>query len=181
MRRLSAAALAAIISGCTTMQSTSTFDAARLREIDRTIETAIAEHKLPGGVFHLERGSSVYEKVYGNRALVPVVEPMTDDTIFDAFVWEALRFVPGAVIADSGQRGGLTSLFVRGGESRYNKVIVDGVPVNEPGGVFNFGVVPLAQTDRIEFFRGANSTLYGSDAMTSVVQWIESAKQRRRP
>jgi uncharacterized protein YbbC (DUF1343 family)/CubicO group peptidase (beta-lactamase class C family) len=84
MRRLSAAALAAILSGCTTMQNTSTFDAARLREIDRTIETAIAEHKLPGGVFHLERGDSVYEKAYGNRALVPAVEPMTDDTIFDA-------------------------------------------------------------------------------------------------
>jgi len=84
MRRFSAAALAAITSACTTMQSTSTFDAARLREIDRTIETAIAEHKLPGGVFHLERGNSVYEKVYGNRALVPAVETMTDDTIFDA-------------------------------------------------------------------------------------------------
>src|SRR5438270_8925352 len=84
MRRLSAAALAAIISGCTTMQSTGAFDTERLREIDRTIETAIAEHKLPGGVFHLERGNSVYEKVYGNRALVPVVEPITDDTIFDA-------------------------------------------------------------------------------------------------
>jgi len=84
MRRLSAAALAAILSACTTMQSTSTFDPAKLREIDRTIETAIAEHKLPGGVFHLERGNSVYEKVYGNRALVPAVETMTDDTIFDA-------------------------------------------------------------------------------------------------
>jgi uncharacterized protein YbbC (DUF1343 family)/CubicO group peptidase (beta-lactamase class C family) len=84
MRRLSAAALAAIITGCTTMQNNSTFDAERLREIDRTIETAIAEHKLPGGIFHLERGDSVYEKIYGNRALVPAVEPMTDDTIFDA-------------------------------------------------------------------------------------------------
>jgi uncharacterized protein YbbC (DUF1343 family)/CubicO group peptidase (beta-lactamase class C family) len=84
MRRFSIAALAAIVSACTTMQNTSTFDAARLREIDRTIETAIHEHKLPGGVFHLERGASVYEKAYGNRALVPTVEPMTDDTIFDA-------------------------------------------------------------------------------------------------
>ncbi|MEA2342060.1 MAG: hypothetical protein QOF63_229 [Thermoanaerobaculia bacterium] len=84
MRRFSVAALAAILSACTTMQNTSTFDAARLREIDRTIDTAIAEHKLPGGVFHLERGNSVYEKVYGNRAVVPAVESMTDDTIFDA-------------------------------------------------------------------------------------------------
>jgi len=84
MRRISIAALAALLTGCTTMQTTSTFDTDRLREIDRTIETAIAEHKLPGGVFHLERGSSIYEKSYGNRALVPIIEPMTDDTIFDA-------------------------------------------------------------------------------------------------
>src|SRR5437762_2814144 len=84
MRRFSIAAVAAVLSACTTMQNTSSFDAARLREIDRTIETAIAEHKLPGGVFHLEHGDSVYEKAYGNRALVPAVEPMTIDTIFDA-------------------------------------------------------------------------------------------------
>jgi len=83
---------------------------------------------------------------------------------------EILRFAPGAVISDTGQRGGLTSLFVRGGESTYNKVIIDGVPVNEPGGTFDFGVVSTAQIDRIELLRGSQSTLYGSDAMTSVVQ-----------
>jgi len=70
----------------------------------------------------------------------------------------------------AGQRGGIASLFVRGGDSRYNKVIVDDVPVNEPGGTFDFGVLPLAEADRLEFVRGAQSTLYGSDAMTSVVQ-----------
>ena len=83
---------------------------------------------------------------------------------------DALRFLPGALIATVGQRGGLSSLFVQGGESRYNKVIIDGVPVNEPGGTFDFGTVPTAQSERIEFLRGAQSTLYGSDAMTSVVQ-----------
>jgi outer membrane cobalamin receptor len=81
-----------------------------------------------------------------------------------------LRFLPGAVIGTNGRWGSLSSLFVRGGESRYNKVIVDGVPIDEPGGTFDFGVVPLQQTDRLEFVRGAQSTLYGSDAMTSVVQ-----------
>jgi outer membrane cobalamin receptor len=83
---------------------------------------------------------------------------------------EALRFLPGAVIDTQGRRGGLASLFVRGGDSRYNKVIIDGVPVDEPGGTFDFGVVPLAEAERLEFVRGAQSTLYGSDAMTSVVQ-----------
>jgi len=83
---------------------------------------------------------------------------------------DALRFLPGAVVNDAGQRGGLTSLFVRGGESRYNKVIVDGVTINEPGGTFDFGTLPLDQADRMEFVRGTQSTLYGSDAMTSLVQ-----------
>jgi len=83
---------------------------------------------------------------------------------------DALRFVPGAVVNVGGQRGGLGSLFVRGGDSRYNKVLIDGVPVNEPGGTFDFGTVPLAEADRVEFQRGSQSTLYGSDAMTSVVQ-----------
>lgn len=83
---------------------------------------------------------------------------------------DAIRFLPGAIVNDAGQRGGLTSLFVRGGESRYNKVIVDGVTINEPGGTFDFGTLPLDQADRMEFVRGTQSTLYGSDAMTSVVQ-----------
>ena len=83
---------------------------------------------------------------------------------------DALRFLPGAVVNVAGQRGGLGSLFVRGGDSRYNKSLVDGVPVNDPGGTFNFSTVPLAETDRLEFVRGAQSTLYGSDAMTSVLQ-----------
>jgi outer membrane cobalamin receptor len=83
---------------------------------------------------------------------------------------DAVRFLPGAVVNTAGQRGGLSSLFVRGGESNYNKVIVDGVTINEPGGTFDFGTLSLAQGDRMEFVRGAQSTLYGSDAMTSVVQ-----------
>jgi outer membrane cobalamin receptor len=83
---------------------------------------------------------------------------------------DAVRFLPGAIVNDAGQRGGLTSLFVRGGESRYNKVIVDGVTINEPGGTFDFGTLSLDQADRMEFARGAQSTLYGSDAMTSVLE-----------
>lgn len=92
---------------------------------------------------------------------------------------DAVRFLPGAVVNDAGQRGGLTSLFVRGGESRYNKVIVDGVTINEPGGTFDFGTLGMNQAERMEFVRGAQSTLYGSDAMTSVVQvWTRTGSTR---
>jgi vitamin B12 transporter len=94
---------------------------------------------------------------------------------------DSLRSLPGAVLNASGRRGGLTALFVRGGESRYNKVIVDGVPVNEIGGQYNFGTTSLVGADRIEFMRGAQSTLYGSDAMTSVVQVFSSEGRTRIP
>ena len=52
--------------------------------IDTAIETAVAEHRIPGGVVHIERGTEIYRRAYGNRALVPSVEPMSEDTIFDA-------------------------------------------------------------------------------------------------
>lgn len=97
-----------------------------------------------------------------NGAQLNAMQPVAAD--------DAVRFLPGAVVNTAGQRGGLSSLFVRGGESNYNKVIVDGVTVNEPGGTIDFGTLPLDQADRLEFVRGTQSTLYGSDAMTSVVQ-----------
>ena len=83
---------------------------------------------------------------------------------------DALRFEPGTAVAVAGQRGGLGSLFVEGGDSGYNKVLLDGVPINDPGGIFNVATLPVAETDRVEFLRGAQSTLYGSDAMTSVIE-----------
>lgn len=97
-----------------------------------------------------------------NSTQLQVMNPVSTD--------DALHFLPGAVISTAGQRGGIASLFVRGGDSTYNKVIVDGVTVDQPGGTIDFGNLPLTQADHLEFMRGAQSTLYGSDAMTSVVQ-----------
>lgn len=94
---------------------------------------------------------------------------------------DALRFLPGVVVNTVGRLGGQASLFVRGGESRYNKVIVDGVPINDPGGIFDFGVVPLTAVERLEFVRGTQSVLYGSDAMTSVVQLWSATGHARTP
>ena len=49
-------------------------------------------------------------------------------------VFEALRDVPGAAVVQTGSFGGQASLFMRGGQSNYVKVLLDGVPVNQPGG-----------------------------------------------
>ena len=117
--------------------------------------------------------------VTATRSLVPEDETGTNvsllssaqiETMQPTSLGDALRFLPGAVVNVAGQRGGLGSLFVEGGDSRYNKTLLDGVPINDPGGTFDFSTLPLAEADRIEFLHGAQSTLYGSDAMTSVVE-----------
>ncbi len=85
-------------------------------------------------------------------------------------VTDALREVPGATLVQSGSYGALTSLFLRGGESRYTKVLIDGVAVNAPGGSFDFSHLTTDNIDRIEIVRGPASVLYGADAVSGIVQ-----------
>ncbi len=87
-----------------------------------------------------------------------------------ARVSDALREVPGASLVQSGSYGALTSLFLRGGESRYTKVLIDGVAVNAPGGYFDFSHLTTDNIERIEIVRGPASVLYGADAATGIVQ-----------
>lgn len=60
------------------------FRAEKLAEMDSVIGQAVADKKCPGGVLWFEHQGQVYHKAYGNRAVVPEIEPMTEDTIFDA-------------------------------------------------------------------------------------------------
>ena len=85
-------------------------------------------------------------------------------------VTDALREVPGAALVQSGSYGALTSLFLRGGESRYTKVLIDGVAVNAPGGSFDFSHLTTDNIERIEIVRGPASVLYGADAASGIVQ-----------
>ena len=85
-------------------------------------------------------------------------------------VVDALRQVPGLAVVQTGSYGGATSLFIRGGESKFAKVLIDGVPVNDAGGAFDFSSLSTDNLDRIEIVRGPASVLYGSDAMAGVVQ-----------
>ena len=90
-------------------------------------------------------------------------------------VLDALRRVPGLAVVQTGSYGGVTSLFIRGGESKYAKVLIDGVPVNDAGGAFDFSALSTDNLERIEIVRGPASVLYGSDAMAGVVQLFTRA------
>lgn len=83
---------------------------------------------------------------------------------------DVLRFVPGLNVEATGREGGLASLFSRGGESDYNQVLIDGVRVNVSGGQFDFSRVSAGEIERVEVVRGAQSALYGSDAIGAVIQ-----------
>lgn len=85
-------------------------------------------------------------------------------------VSQALASVPGLAVVQSGSFGATTSLFARGGESDYVKVLVDGVPVNSPGGAFDFASLTTDNLERIEIVRGPSSVAYGSDAVAGVIQ-----------
>src|SRR6266481_929841 len=56
----------------------------KLAEMDAAVEKAVAARQCPGGVLWVEHRGVVYHKAYGQRAVVPDPEPMTEDTIFDA-------------------------------------------------------------------------------------------------
>ncbi len=127
----------------------------RLANASETVVVSATRTPVPG-----EAAGAEVDTLSGEQ--LSTMQPIASD--------EAMRFLPGVVVNSAGQRGGISSLFVRGGESTYNKVIVDGVAVDTPGQTFDFGTLSLAQADRLEFVRGAQSTLYGSDAMTSVIQ-----------
>jgi vitamin B12 transporter len=82
---------------------------------------------------------------------------------------ERLRFIPGLQATQSGQAGGATSLFIRGGGSGANKVLIDGIPVNDIGGNVDYARITSAAVAQAEVLRGPNSALYGSDALAGVV------------
>jgi vitamin B12 transporter len=85
-------------------------------------------------------------------------------------VGDALRGIAGAAVVETGAFGGQTSLFLRGGESDYVKVLLDGVPLNQAGGGLDLAHLTTDNVERIEIVRGPGSVLYGSDAMTGVIQ-----------
>ena len=94
---------------------------------------------------------------------------------------QPLRLVPGLQLTQTGQTGGTTSLFIRGGQDNYNKVLLDGVPVNDVGGEVNFANLATIGIAQIEVLRQPNSALYGSDALAGVVQFTTARGTTPQP
>jgi vitamin B12 transporter len=82
---------------------------------------------------------------------------------------DPLRQVPGDFVVRQGEYGALASLFIRGGNSDSNQVNLDGVPIGDIGGGFDYSNLSTAGIADLEVYRGPNSVLYGSDAASGAV------------
>jgi iron complex outermembrane receptor protein/vitamin B12 transporter len=100
-------------------------------------------------------------------AATSVLSPL-DLALRDDLV-SALRLMPGTFVAQNGGRGAQSSLFVRGGNSDANKILLDGVSAGDLGGRFDFGPLSTTAVESAEVYRGPNSSLYGADAASGVI------------
>ncbi len=88
------------------------------------------------------------------------------------YVTDALRTLPGTYIDEAVGPGGPTIVRLRGGEEVFTQILVDGVQLNRQGGFFDMQGFTLSNLERIEVARGPQSALYGSSAVSGVVQFI---------
>jgi len=112
----------------------------------------------PGGALTSQIGSSV-----------SVVSGQEIDDRGAQVASDVLRGLPGVEINQSGGRGTVTSAFIRGGDSDYNLVLIDGIELNDFGGGFDLSPLPAEGVEQIEVIRGPESALYGSNAVSGVI------------
>jgi vitamin B12 transporter len=129
--------------------------------------------------------------VVANRAPTPLSTVGNSVTVLDeqdiresqaVIDADLLEQTPGIAVARTGGVGQPTSVFIRGAESDQTVVVIDGVKMTDPslpGGGFDFENLLVGDTSRIEILRGAQSTLYGSDAIGGVIDIMTADPTRK--
>jgi vitamin B12 transporter len=156
---------------------------------DFTVDLASGESRTLDLRLDLEPLSS---SVIVTAQTLPVSEPQTNEPI-DVITREdienrqavdlpsILQYSPGVVFGRTGAFGGTASIFLDGGNSNFTKVLVDGTPINPPGGAVDFSILTTDNIDKIEIVHGAESAVYGTDAVSGVVQLFSHRGTTRVP
>ncbi|HXN64055.1 MAG TPA: TonB-dependent receptor [Candidatus Acidoferrales bacterium] len=162
---------------------------ASFARVERTIDLAAAQHlDLPVTMALEPLASSVVVTAEAAPAeantspapLTTVTRAQIDQRAVDSLP-DLLATLPGISFDRTGPEGGETSLFLDGGNSNYTKVLIDGTPANDSGGPVDFSNFTLDNVDKIEVVHGAESAIYGSDAMTGVIQIFTHRGETREP
>jgi len=149
------------------------------------LSSAIAPPALPA-----ENDDSLDEVVVvANRAPEPLSKVGNSVTVLDqpaiqesqkVELSELLATTPGITFSRNGGPGNTTGVYIRGANSDHTVVLIDGVVLNDPslvGGNLDFGNLLVGDISRIEILRGAQSTLYGSQAIGGVINIITTEPQ----
>lgn len=149
----------------------------------RAPRAALALAALAAPLTHAQsEGTSTLSEtlVTATRLAQPLTDVVADVTLVDRATLErsgatgladVLARLPGLSMARNGGPGGTTSVFVRGAESRFTTVIVDGVRIDSQStGGATWNAIPISQIERIEIVRGPAAAVYGSDALGGVIQ-----------
>ena len=127
--------------------------------------------------------------VVANRAPEPLSKVGNSVTVLDqqaiqdsqkVELSELLATTPGITFSRNGGPGNTTSVYIRGANSDHTVVLIDGVVLNDPsliGGNLDFGNLLVGDISRIEILRGAQSTLYGSQAIGGVINIVTTEPQ----
>jgi vitamin B12 transporter len=139
----------------------------------------LSAQETPKGVAKMEEVVVTATRVKEEAKTLPVSSMVITEKEIKATGFETvsdlLRYVEGFYIQATGGPGRATSLRIRGLDSRWVMVMVDGMEVNDPstiGGAFDFSDLSVDNIERIEIVRGPESPLYGSDAMAGVINII---------
>jgi vitamin B12 transporter len=118
--------------------------------------------------------------VTATRTTQPLSDLLADVSVLDREAIErsgatgladVLGRLPGIEFQRNGGPGTTTGVFVRGAESRFTAVYIDGVRIDSQAtGGASWESVPISQIDRIEVLRGPAAAVYGSDALGGVIQ-----------
>ncbi|HEX7519737.1 MAG TPA: TonB-dependent receptor plug domain-containing protein, partial [Candidatus Deferrimicrobium sp.] len=116
----------------------------------------------------------IEEKVSEQASPVSVVTREEIELSGSALVGDALQGLPGVDIQRKGSPGNMENIKIRGGLASHTLVLIDGFPVNSPAidGAYDVSTLPVGRFDQIEVVRGPQSALYGSNAMSGVVNFL---------
>ncbi|MGZ8450290.1 MAG: TonB-dependent receptor plug domain-containing protein [Candidatus Deferrimicrobiaceae bacterium] len=116
----------------------------------------------------------IEEKVSEQASPVSVVTREEIELSGSWLVGGALQGLPGVDIQRKGSPGNTENIKIRGGLASHTLVLIDGFPVNSPAidGAYDVSTLPVGRFDRIEVVRGPQSALYGSNAMSGVVNFL---------